>query len=258
MSQGFTALRVAKRGPLLEVVINRPERANALTRGMIAELHAALDMAEGDTECRLLALSGEGETFCSGMDFTEATSAPGDVSTLRPTIEAFYGVMERFTTTPVMIAAQVTGRVTAGGVGLVAAADYAVAGPLANFQLSEVIFGLLPATVAPFIARRCGLHAAYRLSLTAQRIDAARALAIGLVDEVAEAPADALRQCLIRAARVRPDTVAALKGLFREMSLINDETRRVAVDAISRQIMQPETMELIRRFVQDASPPWKR
>jgi polyketide biosynthesis enoyl-CoA hydratase PksH len=257
MSRDFATLRVTARGPLLDVVLDRPDRANALTRGMIAELHVALDLAEAGPDCRLLALSGAGETFCSGMDFAEAAASGGGADSLRPAIEAFYDLMARFTTSSVMIAATITGRVTAGGVGLAAAADHVIAGPQASFQLSEVIFGLLPATVAPFVARRCGLHPAYRLALSAQRIDAARALAIGLVDEVTEAPADALRHCLIRASRLRPDCVAALKGLFRDIGMINAETRRVAVDAISGQIMRPETTKAIRRFMQDQSPPWK-
>ncbi len=258
MTAPFETLRVTRRDRLLEVVLNRPERQNALTRGMIDELHATLDLAEADPDIRLLALSGEGEAFCSGMDFVEASTDGGDASALKPTIEAFYGLMERFTRSRTIIAAQVNGRVTAGGVGLVAAADYAIAGPRASFQLSEVIFGLLPATVAPFIIRRCGLQPAFRLALTAERINAERAAVLGLVDQVSDNPPDALRQFLVRAARVQPSCVAELKGLFREMWIINEDTKRAAVDAISRQIMRPETMDGIRRFVTDASPPWRK
>ncbi|MGE0415780.1 MAG: enoyl-CoA hydratase-related protein [Acetobacteraceae bacterium] len=257
MSDRFDTLVVTRRTRLLEVVLNRPHRQNALTRGMIAEMHRALDMAEADPEIRVVALSGAGDTFCAGMDFVEAAAEPGDPAQLQPTIEAFYDLMDRFTRTRVVIAALVTGRVTAGGVGLVAASDYVIAGPAASFQLSEIVFGLLPATIAPFIIRRCGMQAAYRLSLTAQRIDAERAASIDLVDEVSATPEDALRQFLVRAARVQPDCAAALKGMFRDMWIINEETRRLAVEAISRQILRPETVAGIRRFVQDASPPWR-
>ncbi|MCW5735077.1 MAG: enoyl-CoA hydratase/isomerase family protein [Enhydrobacter sp.] len=258
MSATFETLRVSRRDRMLEVVLNRPERANALTREMIAELHAALDQAEADPVVRLVVLSGEGEAFCSGMDFVEASSGGGDFQSLKPTVEAFYGLMERFTTSSRVIASLVTGRVTAGGVGLVAASDYVIANRQASFQLSEVIFGLLPATVAPFIVRRCGMQAAFRLSLTAQRIGAERAAEISLVDEVSEAPADALRQFMIRAARVDPGCVADLKGMFRDMWIVNEDTRRLTVDAITKRILQPETAAGIRRFVQDARPPWRK
>ena len=258
MSATFATLRVTRRERMLEIVLNRPERQNALTRGMIDELHAALDQAEADPAVRLVVLMGEGASFCAGMDFVEASSSGGDAASLKPTIEAFYGLMERFTRSSVVIAALATGRVTAGGVGLAAAADYVIAGPQASFQLSEVIFGLLPATVAPFVVRRCGMQAAFRLSLTAQRITAGRAAEIGLVDEVADNPADALRQFMIRAARVEPDCVADLKRLFRDMWIVNDDTRRIAVDAITRRILQPGVADKIRGFVQDTGPPWQK
>lgn len=254
MSATFQTLRVTRRERMLEVVLNRPERQNALTRGMIDELHAALDQAEAGSDVRLVVLMGEGESFCAGMDFVEASSG-GDLASLKPTVEAFYGLMERFTTSRTVIAALTTGRVTAGGVGLAAAADYVIAGPQASFQLSEVIFGLLPATVAPFIVRRCGMQATFRLSLTAQRISADRAAAIGLVDEVAGNPADALRQFMIRAARIEPGCVADLKRLFRDMWIINEDTRRIAVDAITGRILQPGTADRIRSFVRDVRSP---
>lgn len=251
---GFETLRVSRRDRALDVVLNRPERQNALTRTMIEELHRALDTAEADPDIRLLVLTGEGDSFCAGMDFVEAGATEAAAEALRPTVEAFYRLLERFTQSRVVIAAQVTGRVTAGGVGLVAATDYAIAGPGASFQLSEVIFGLLPATIAPFIIRRCGWQAAFRLSLTAQRIDAQRAAGLALVDDAVDNPADAMRQFMVRAARVPPHCVRDLKGLFREMWIINDETRRLVVDASVEQILRPETHDSIRRFVQGMRP----
>lgn len=251
---GFETLRVSRRDRALDVVLNRPERQNALTRTMIGELHRALDAAEADPDIRLVVLTGEGDSFCAGMDFVEAGATEAAAQALRPTVEDFYRLMERFTQSRVVIAAQVTGRVTAGGVGLVAATDYAIAGPGASFQLSEVIFGLLPATIAPFIIRRCGWQAAFRLSLTAQRIDAQRAAGLALVDDAVDNPADAMRQFMVRAARVPPHCVRDLKGLFREMWIINDETRRRAVDVSVEQIMRPETHDSIRRFVQGMRP----
>ena len=192
------------------------------------------------------------------MDFVEASSSGGDAGSLKPTVEAFYGLMERFTRSSTVIAALDDGAGDGRWRRARCRGRLVIAGPQASFQLSEVIFGLLPATVAPFIVRRCGMQAAFRLSLTAQRINAARAAEIGLVDEVADNPADALRQFMIRAARVEPDCVADLKGLFRDMWIINEDTRRIAVDAITRRILQPGTADKIRSFVQDARPPWQK
>jgi polyketide biosynthesis enoyl-CoA hydratase PksH len=258
MSGAFETLRLTPRAPVLEVMLNRPERGNALTARMIAELHRALDAAEADPAIRLLVLSGAAETFCAGMDFAEATGGAGDPAALEPTVRSFYQLMERFTLSPVVIAALVTGRVTAGGVGLVAASDYAIAGPAASFQLSEAIFGLLPATVAPFIVRRCGLHPTYRLTLTARRIDAAEAVALGLIDETGADPADLLRQFLVRVARVREECVGEMKRYFHRLWIIGRETEEAAVGTITGLIGRPGTMEAIARFVQGADPAWRR
>lgn len=241
-------ITLARRDRLLEVTLNRPERQNALTRRMIEELHAALDQAEADDDIRLLVLAANGDSFCAGMDFMDAGA--GAAEALRPTVENFYRLLERFTASRVVVAARVRGRVTAGGVGLVAATDYVVADRGSSFQLSEIIFGLLPATIAPFIIRRCGWQAAFRLSLTAQRIDATAAAAMALVDEVSDTPADAMRRFLVRAARVPQGRVADLKGMFREMWIINEATRKAAIDASVAQILRPETQDSIRRFVE--------
>jgi polyketide biosynthesis enoyl-CoA hydratase PksH len=257
MNNSFHTLEVTRREHMLEIVLNRPERQNALTAAMLEELHTAIDMAEADPDLRLAVLSAKGETFCAGMDFAEAASDKADPASLQPTVDRFYRLMERFAQGPTIIATMVEGRVTAGGVGLVAASDYAIAGPRASFQLSEVIFGLLPATIAPFIVRRCGLHPAYRLSLTARRIGAVQAAAINLVDEVSDDPAQSVRHFLLRAARVQPDCAAALKALFRDIWISNEATRQAATAAITERIARPEVMEGIRRFVQDETPPWR-
>ena len=150
------------------------------------------------------------------------------------------------------------GRVTAGGMGLVAAADVVIATPRSTFQLSEVLFGLLPATVAPFLVRRVGFQDAYRMSLTAERIDAARAAAIRLVDEVTDAPAEALRRLLIRVARIAPGDGAAMKAYFRGLWTLDEATRGRAVDAITARITDPSVMAGISGFVREGGLPWRR
>ena len=92
----------------------------------------------------------------------------------------------------------------AGGVGLVAACDLAVAGPAATFTLSETLWGLLPAMVMPFLVRRVGPQRAFRLTLSAETIDASEAHRIGMVDELAENPEVKLRALERRLSRLHP------------------------------------------------------
>lgn len=231
----------------------------ALNRAAIAGLHAALDTAESNLESRLFVIEGSDGVFCTGMDFAEATATHLDTAAdARAPVEQLYALFERFTASPCIVLAIVDGRVTAGGMGLVAAADVAIATPRSSFQLSEILFGLLPATVAPFLIRRIGFQDAYRLSLTAERIDAARAASCRLVDEVTETPADSLRRLLIRVSRTAPGDIAAMKALFRRMWIMDDTTRHTAIDAITARITAPTVMGGIRGFVQDGGPPWRK
>ena len=146
----------------------------------------------------------------------------------------------------------------AGGMGLVAAADVVIATPRSSFQLSEILFGLLPATVAPFLIRRIGFQDAYRMSLTAERVDAARAQSLRLVDEVTETPPDALRRLLIRVARVSPSNIAAMKAYFRQLWLVDASTRTTAIDAITARITDPAVMQGIGAFMAGGGLPWRK
>lgn len=245
-------LRTARIGRMVRVVLT----GGTLTRALIADLHRALDQAEAEG-LRSLVLEGEGGVFCEGMDFAEALATETSAEAAPDAIRPFFDLLHRFTTTPVVVVALVRGRVNAGGMGLVAAADIAIAGPEASFGLSEVLFGLVPAVVAPFLVRRIGWQAAYRLSLTAERIEAPRAAVLGLVDEVAGDPEDALRRLAIRLDRTRADGVAALKGHFSALHPIDDETGRRAVELIARLISDPRTLAGIRDFMQGSGVPWR-
>jgi polyketide biosynthesis enoyl-CoA hydratase PksH len=254
----LTPLRLTRRGMVLAATLDAPARGNPLSRAVIAGLHAALDEAEGDPALRILAIEGAGGTFCAGMDFAEATrTGPMTAEEVRALVGSLYDLFVRFTASPVTVVAIVDGPATAGGLGLVAASDIAIATPRASFQLSELLFGLLPATVAPFLVRRMGPQDPYRMTLTAERLDAPAALARRLVDEVTEKPAESLRRLMIRLDRIAPADIAAAKAYFRELWIIDAATREHAVGAISARIADPRTMPAIRAFLEQGATPWR-
>lgn len=255
MSPGTLEIRRERR--LMRVVLSRPERRNALSAGMIGELHAALDEAEGDPGLRLVVLSAKGPVFCDGMDFAEAAGGGATPADGSDVVGEFYRLMTRLTHTAKVVVSLVEGRVNAGGMGLVAASDYVIARPAASFGLSEVLFGLLPATVAPFLIRRIGFQPAFRLALTAQRIDAEAARAVNLIDELAADPEDALRRLLIRIERVREPTVATLKAHFADLWIMSAETERLSIARIKEAIADPQVAADIRAFVNDQVLPWQ-
>lgn len=246
-------------GRTLRVLLARPAERNRLNAALIEALHAALDRVEADGELRLLHLAAEGPCFCDGMDFAEALGS-GHASreaALRP-IERFFDLLLRLTRAPVIVCAEVEGRVNAGGVGLVAACDVALAGSRARFSLSEILFGLLPATIAPFLIRRTGFQAAYRLALTAQLVTAAQAAGLGLVDEVADPPAEAVRRLRLRAERLSREAVIRTKAHFQILAPVDlAAARGPAVEAIARLVTDPEVLGGIRAFTEEGAPPWR-
>ncbi len=254
-----TAVRVDRRGSLLLATLDQPAAGNTLNAALIGGLHAALDRLEVDQGLRVLAIRGRDGVFCDGMDFAEATTTQVvDMAALRDRIRPFWQLLARFGAVPKTVVAVVDGRVNAGGVGLAAACDIVVATPRSGFLLSELMFGLVPATIAPFLIRRIGWQAAWRMTLTAQRIDAGEARAIGLVDDVAGDPDDALRRLMIRLDRMPAAGVAAGKAYFQSLVPLDAEAERRALDAICARIADPEVMAGIRRFIEGEGVPWRR
>ena len=179
------ALRVEQDGDLLRVTMARPERRNAFDAALIAELTEAFG-AVGD-DVRAVLLAGEGESFSAGAD----------VDWMRSSIELSYEenvadarrlrmMLEAIDSCPAPVVSRVHGHALGGGCGLVACSDIVVAAPDTVFAFSEVKLGIIPAVISPYALAKIGASAARRYFVTGERFDAATALRIGLVHEVAD------------------------------------------------------------------------
>src|SRR6266513_3900988 len=182
----MAALRIERDGPLLRVTLARPERRNAFDAALIREL------TDGFTDvgdARAVVLSGDGESFCAGADVDWQRSAI-DLSYEENVEDALrlYRMLEAIDSCPAPVVARVQGYALGGGSGLVCCSDVAIAAPDAVFGFSEVKLGIIPAVISPFVFPRIGTAAARRFFLTGERFDAAAALRIGLVHEIAEEP----------------------------------------------------------------------
>src|SRR5205823_1720022 len=113
-------------GKLLAVTLARPERHNAINRRLLEELHAALDQAEADPQVRIIALEGQPGVFCTGLDFEAFADGAPNRDAVADTARLYYRTLLRFRQCPKLVACRIDGRVQAGGVGLVAACDYAL------------------------------------------------------------------------------------------------------------------------------------
>lgn len=240
----------------LTVTLDRPSRRNALNDSMIAELHAALDDAERSTQCRLLVIHGANGVFCTGMDLEDA-AAELDASTHRGA--AFFQLLRRFTASSRVVVSIVDGRVEGGGVGLVAASDFAFATERSRFGLPEALWGLLPCSVLPFLLRRVGFQRAYAMTLSTLPVSAREAKKIGLIDEIADDPTVPLQRLASRVTKLDETTVLAAKRYFARLSPITDEVETTALNELDALFASSFVQQAIAGFTGPRrSLPWER
>ena len=169
---------------VLWLTINRPERRNAISPGVLAGLIEALTRANADREVRAIVLTGAGDkAFCAGADLATGQSFKFDYS------EPTQGIANLFRLTRqlnVPLVARVNGACMAGGMGLMAMCDMAVAAPHALFGLPEVKVGVFPAQVLSVLNGLIGQRALTELCITGEPINAHEALSIGLINHVSE------------------------------------------------------------------------
>ncbi|MBM7061953.1 gamma-carboxygeranoyl-CoA hydratase [Pseudomonas sp. UL073] len=242
--------------------LNRPEKNNAFNAETIRELILALDEVGADKNVRLLVLRGRGKHFCAGGDLSWMQQAAeldynGNLADAQQLAELMYNLYHLKKPT----LAVVQGAAFAGGLGLVSCCDLAIGADNAQFSLSEVRIGLIPATIAPFVVKAIGQRAATRFSLTAERFDGQRAVALGLLAESfpaeeLDAQADAW---IANLSLNSPAAMTACKALFHEVAggELTPALRRYTESAIARVRMSAEGQEGLRAFLDKRKPAWQ-
>ena len=257
----FSTLLVTHNIHTATVTLNRPQVRNAFTATAIAELTNVFNMLGQDASVRAIVLRANGSAFCAGADlqwmqqmagFSDAENL-ADALLLAQMLYAIYRC-------PRPVVACVQGDCYAGGMGLVAACDIAVAVDQVQFCLSEVKLGLIPATISPYVIRAMGENAARRYFLTAERFDASEALRIGFVHKVVAAvELDAAVNDIVDAlCKASPHAVREAKRLVREIagapldeSLMTDTAQRIAAIRAS-----DEGREGVQAFLEKRKPNW--
>jgi methylglutaconyl-CoA hydratase len=181
----YSTLVLERDGAVVTVWLNRPKVHNAFDETVIAEFSAALRALDVDPTVRAVVLAGRGSSFCAGADLNWMRRMAGfdraenlrDATNLAQMLHLLHGLSK-----PTV--ARVHGPALAGGTGLVAACDMALATPAASFGTTEVRIGLVPATIAPYVIRAIGARAAQRYFLTGERFGAEQALRLGLIHGV--------------------------------------------------------------------------
>ena len=257
----YETLTISIDGRVATVTLDRPDARNAFNEITITEIAMAFDTLGQNEEVRAIVLAANGPAFCAGADLNWMKKMAGysfaengdDAARLADMLRTIY-------LCPKPVVAKVQGDCYAGGMGLAAACDIVVAAAHANFCLSEVKLGLIPATISPYVIKAMGENAARRYFLTAERFSAAEAHRIGFAHEVVEADAlDATVAGLVKAlVSNSPNAVQEAKKLVRDISgqpvsdaLLADTAERIAHIRASL-----EGREGVASFLEKRKPSW--
>ena len=256
----YSTLQFAMEGELATITLNRPEKRNAISPEMIADLFAVLDDAERSA-ARVVILTGAGKAFCAGMDLEALRNLATQTqkqhaADARRMGEMFY----RIYSFPKPLIAAVNGPAIAGGTGLATLADFTLAVPDAKFGYTEARIGFLPAVVSVFLLRQVGEKITRELLLTGRLFDAEEARNLGLVTEIvpAEKLMDRARELGRALAALSPTSLALTKRLLLQWNA--KEIRRdlaVAVRESAAIRRTPNFREGLSAFLEKRTPQWR-
>ncbi|MGH9323400.1 MAG: enoyl-CoA hydratase-related protein [Vicinamibacteria bacterium] len=245
------------------IVLARPDVRNALDETMMVELRDVLDLLATIPEpdqMRLLILAGEGKVFCAGADIgymkrLAAKSKEESFEDAKDLASLFYKLADF----PAPVIAVVQGAAIGGGLGLTVCADYVLAEETAVFATSEVLLGIVPGVISPYVLRKIGLAAAAPLMLTGRRLSASEAAASGLVSKVVtpEERETVLQEVVLEFLAAGPEAQRRTKDLLRRaMPLPGPDLVEFTAAAIAEARCSPEGRKGLEAFFSKAPPAW--
>ncbi|MER7128743.1 enoyl-CoA hydratase family protein [Streptosporangium saharense] len=245
-------------GGVATITLDSPRNRNALSVRLLGDLEDRLNQALADEEVRVIVLTGTGPVFCAGADLKEQRAEPGREHGA-PVTASFPEIMSLIWESPKPVVCRLNGTARAGGLGLVAACDFAIAPDTASFAFTEVRLGVVPAMIAVTVLRRLDPRAAAEYFLTGETFDAARAQEIGLLTRAV--PEDRLDETVARYTgmllRGGPEALALTKQLVREVPASSfEEGMRHMAELSAQRFTSAEGQEGIAAFMQKRAPSW--
>lgn len=256
----FQTIRLAVEAKVARITFARPEVHNAFNAAMIAELAKAFEQLKTEADVRVVVLTGEGKSFCAGAD----------INWMREIIDYSYEqnlaeslllaeALHKLYTLPKPTVAMVNGAAIGGGNGFLSACDIAVSAEEANFGLSEVKIGLIPAAISPYVIRKIGESKAREYFLTGRRIPAKKAQEIGLVNIVVphvqlKEEVEELTDLLLTSG---PEALANCKELIFKVPQISlEEAKEFTARMIANLRISEEGQEGMASFLEKRKPKW--
>ncbi len=267
LPQNAEFIRLDRNGPVLYVWLNKPETRNALVGGMGQELRDTFAALQDMHDVRVVVLRGAGGTFCAGGDlknFNAASKplAPGEHDALKQANRAGGALFQAIDEARQAVIVVVEGFAMGGGFGMACLGDITIAQADAQFAMTEVMLGIVPAQISPFVVRRIGLTAARRFGVSGGRLNGVQARDIGIAHEVAADAAAleaAIDSAIAQVLKCAPGAVATTKALMHrvakggvEMEALLDQAAEDFVSAVR----SDEGREGTGAFVEKRKPAW--
>lgn len=249
-------VRLGLDGAVATITLDAPQRKNALAPELVARLADHLDAAYSDDRVRVVVLTNTGTTFCAGADLKAARPQVGSGAAGR----GFTDVFERLLDGPKPVIGRIAGHCTGGGVGLAAACDLSVIADDSIVAFTEVRIGVAPAIISVVCMPKLRAADAMDLFLTGERIPAARAVEVGLLNRVVPRPdldtaVDELVASLLRGG---PNALAASKSLVRRVPGMARAEAFAWTGELSASLFASEEAQAgIAAFRDRRDPPWR-
>jgi polyketide biosynthesis enoyl-CoA hydratase PksH len=235
--------------------IHRPDANNAINDELIGEFTAAMDAC--DRDAKIVVVAGLPEVFCFGADFKDLQQRFDGGAAPEQDPQPMYALWRRLATGPYVSVAHVRGKANAGGIGFVAACDIVLADTTAVFSLSELLFGLMPACVLPFLVRRTGLAKANYMTLMTQPVTVQQAQEWGLVDAYEDNSESLLRRTLLRLRRLNKPAIERYKRYLSSIAPSLEAAEAKALAANREVFTDVENLQKIARYVKTGAFPWE-
>jgi enoyl-CoA hydratase/carnithine racemase len=253
----FENICLSQEGPIATILLNRPEKRNALSLGMMLELTECLETIGGSLEARAVVLRAAGKVFCSGHDLGEMTGR--NIAEYRRIFDVCSELMLKVQAIPQPVVAEVQGIATAAGCQLVATCDLAVAAEEAAFATPGVKIGLFCTTPMVALTRAVGRKRALQMLLTGQLVDAHTAAEWGLINQVVPAAElqAASRSLACKIAEASPLVIGLGKQAFyTQIDLDQPKAYGYAKEVMSMNALAADAKEGITAFLEKRAPCW--
>ena len=254
---GFPVLPYTVDNGIVTLTLNRPEKRNALNKGMVASLKEFLARAATDPDAKVVVITGRGQDFCAGADLEDLAETV-DLSEEENLVDAlslgelFYHIRRH----PLPVVALVKGRALAGGCGLATACDIVLARDDAEFGYPEIHLGFVPAMVMTILRRKVPESKAFELVISGRRIRAEEARDLGLITRVFQAftYAENVKQYLKDLVQKPRAAVILTKKLLYDLDGLDFRPGiQMGAEVNAKARMTPEFREGVRRFLDKSS-----